>query len=421
MRIRTMLRSSSALIVLPIVVVFVLAAIGTDMTSWTTAGYWPSATGSSTYALPFISTACAAMGAWEGARLTRGHVFSQVSVRSPLSISASVLVPVLAAGVIASLASLLLAAGSAGVGAGLPDLGILAAELVLLLANTLVGFCIGHRLPALISVPACLVGAFIVNAFPVSWSVLWLRHLVGGGLRGCCALDQVPDSHAVWSALLFAGGLSAACLVIINWRHLRPVFGVALAILIAGTGGAVATAHGLQADAASPRPQAALDCERGTATTVCLWPEVTNASTIRSETQKAVSKLQAFGIITPTTFTMVARPTAQEAKLGIGPNAGAQDVPPGVVGGLLPQPPACASQGPYPAGEAVGPVAAWLMLTAGASENTLTVKAGPDATKLAHQIALMPKTEQLRWYAVNTAAMKTCTTKPQLIPVGGAR
>ncbi|MFI5704859.1 hypothetical protein ACIA78_33065 [Streptomyces xanthochromogenes] len=61
------------------------------------------------------------------------------------------------------------------------------------------------------------------------------------------------------------------------------------------------------------------------------------------------------------------------------------------------------------------------MLTAGASENTLTVKAGPDATKLAHQVALMPKTEQLRWYAVNTAAMKTCTTKPQLIPVGGAR
>ncbi|MFE1383535.1 hypothetical protein ACFW6S_31770 [Streptomyces sp. NPDC058740] len=420
MRVRTMLRSSSAVIVLPIVVVFVLAAIGTDITSWTTAGYWPSATGSSTYALPFISTACAAMGAWEGARLTRGHVFSQVSVRSPVAISASVLAPALAAGVIAALAALVLAAGSAGVGAGLPDVGILAAEFVVLLANTLVGFCIGRLLPALISVPAALVGAFIVNAFPVAWSILWLRHLVGGGLRGCCAIDQVADPRAVWSALLFAGGLSAACLVVINWRHLRPAFGIALAILIASTGGAVATAHDLKADAVSPRPSAALNCERGTVATVCLWPEVADGPTVRSETQKAVSKLQAFGITTPTTFTMAARPSTQEAKLGIGPNARAQDIPPGVVAGILPEPPACASQGPYPAGSALGPVAAWLMLTAGASENTIMVKAGPDAAKLAQQVASMPKDEQLRWYAINTAAMKTCTAKPQLIPVGGA-
>ncbi|MER5564443.1 hypothetical protein ABT071_38320 [Streptomyces sp. NPDC002506] len=421
MRIRTMLRSSSAVIVLPIVVVFILAAIGNDITSWTTAGYWPSATGSSTYALPFVTTACAAMGAWEGARLTRGHVFRQVSVRSPLAISASVLVPVVVAGVIASLAALLLAAGSAGVGAGFPDWGILAAALVLLLANTLVGFCIGRLLPALISVPVSLVGAFIANAFPVSWSTLWLRHLVGGGLRGCCAIDQVADYRAVWSALLFAGGLAVACLVVIHWRHARPALGIALAILIAGTVGAASTAEGLKADAASPRPPAALNCERGTTVTVCLWPEVTNAPAVRAQTQEAVSKLQSFGINTPTTYTMAARPTAQEAKLGIGPNARAEDIPPGIVAGLLPQPPACATQGPYPGGEAVGPVAAWLMLTAGASENTLTVKAGPDAVTVAHQVASMPKADQLRWYAINTAAMKTCTAKPQLIPIGGAR
>ncbi|WP_159030481.1 DUF7224 domain-containing protein [Streptomyces sp. CB01201] len=416
-----MLRSSSAVIVLPIVVVFVLAAIGNDITSWTTAGYWPSATGSSTYALPFISTACAAMGAWEGARLTRGHVFSQVSVRSPLTISASVLVPVVAAGGIASLAALLLAAGSAGVGAGLPDLMILAAELVLLLANTLVGFCIGRRLPALISVPASLVGAFIVNAFPASWSILWLRHLVGGGLSDCCALDQVVNTRAVWCTLLFAGGLAAACLTVINYRHQRLAPAIALGILIAGTGSAVATAQGLQADATSPRPLAVLDCKQGPSATVCLWPEVTHASTVRSETQKAVAKLQAFGVTTPSTFTMAARPTAQEAKLGIGPSASAQDVPPGVVAGLLPQLPACATQGAYPGGEAVAPVAAWLMLTAGASENTLAAKTDPDTSKLARQVASMPKAEQLRWYAINTSAMKTCTVKPQLIPVGGAK
>ncbi|MFE9532699.1 hypothetical protein [Streptomyces sp. NPDC006691] len=421
MRIRTMLRSSSAVIVLPILVVFLMTALGHQLTAGTTVGYWPSATGTSVYALPFIGTACAGMGAWEGARLTRGRVFDQAGVRSPLAVSASVLVPVLGAGVVACSAALALSAGSAGVGAGLPDVGILAVELALVLANTLAGFCLGRRLPALISVPVALVGAFVANAYPVAWSVLWLRHLVGGGLSGCCALDQVPDARAVWSALLFAGGLSAACGAVISRRRLRAAPVIALAVFVAGAGGAVATARGLGPDAARPRPSAGLVCERGTSATVCLWPEVADAALVRGETQQAVARLRAFGVATPTTFTMAARPAAREAKLGVAPDVRAEDVAPGVVVGLLPEPPDCARRERYPAGDAVGPVEAWLMLVAGAPEATVASRTPAADVQLAHDVSLLSQAEQLRWYEVNTAAMRTCSAEPQLGPVGGAR
>ncbi|WP_405600770.1 hypothetical protein OG741_23030 [Streptomyces sp. NBC_01410] len=419
MLLRTLMRSSAATYVVPFLVVFVLVALGNDLTAWTTDHYWPSATANSTYAQPFIFTTCAALGAWEGARLTRGRVFKQASARSALGITAPILAPVVAGGVIAALVALFLSVGSADLGLGMPDVRVLGVELLLLIANTLVGHCIGRRWPAVISVPVVLVGAFICNAYPVAWSVLWVRHLVGAGLRNCCAVDQIMDPRALWSAAAFAVSLALACAVLINYRTSRQAVIVALALVMAGAGTAASAAYGLNADPVIARPTAGLICRGQGGVDVCLWPEVRDADMIRSETGKVIKALATAGVPTPAGFTMAASPAPGEAKLGVLPNAQAQDIPVGVVSGMMPSPPACASTGPYPAGAARAPVAAWLLLTAGSSAETVTQQTGPMAAAVAQKVRQLPQATQLTWYQVNTRAMTTCTTKPQLVPVGG--
>lgn len=183
MLLRTLLRTSAALYVIPFLILFVMTAIARDLTAWTTAGYWPSATGSSLHSLPFICTIAAGLGAWEGARLAQGRVFGQTAARSRLSITAPVLAPVVVGALLTSLAALLLSADAAGVGAGLPDLQMLLVVFLMVVMNTLLGFCAGLRWRAVISVPVVLVGAFFLNAYPVSWSILWIRHLIGEGSR----------------------------------------------------------------------------------------------------------------------------------------------------------------------------------------------------------------------------------------------
>ncbi|MFE3328653.1 hypothetical protein [Streptomyces sp. NPDC059176] len=420
MLLRTLLRSSAATYVVPFLVVFVLIALGNDLTAWTTDHYWPSATANSTYAQPFVFTTCAALGAWEGARLARGRVFNQASTRSALGITAPILAPVVAGGVIAAFAALFLSASSADPGLGIPDLRVLGVELLLLIANTLVGHCIGRRWPAVISVPVVLVGAFICNAYPVTWSVLWVRHIVGAGLRNCCAVDQVMDPRALWSPAAFAVGLALACIVLINCRTSLRAAALALALLMAGAGTAAVVAYGLKADPVLARPNADLICRSQGGVSVCLWPEVRDADRIHSETGKVIKALTTAGVFTPTGFTMAASPAPSEAKLGILPNAQAQDIPAGVVLGMMPPPPACASTSPYPAVTARAPVAAWLLLTSGSPADAVIQQTGPAAAAVAQKVRQLPQEAQLTWYQFNVRAMKTCMSKPQLVPIGGA-
>ncbi|MEU5977842.1 hypothetical protein [Streptomyces sp. NPDC047315] len=418
MRLRALLRSSAATYVTPFLLVFVLGAIGNDITLGTTPNYWPSVTGTSTYALPFISTICAGLGAWEGARLTRGRVFTQTSVRSAVGITAPVLAPVVIGGMLVALAALLLSASSAGVGAGLPELRMLLVVLLLIMTNTFVGYCIGRRWTAVLSVPAVLIAAFIANAYPVSWEPLWIRHLVGGGLRNCCSVDNSFDDRALWSAVAFTVPVILACVIMMGRRTSVATLLMSAVLITAGAGLGTGIASSLSAEPTVDRSTDELNCTAQSGITVCLWPEMEHGTEVRAETANVVNKLHAAGLSTDPVFTMAARPKDGETKLGLLPDDKAVRVPLGVVSGLVPDLPACAAKEEYPGALAVAPVSAWLLLTAGVPANTASRHVIPGALALATTVRKQPPAAQIDWYEKNTKAISSCSTKPQLAPPG---
>ncbi|MFE0778482.1 hypothetical protein [Streptomyces sp. NPDC058861] len=415
MLLRTIVRSSSATVLLPLLIGFVFLALGDDLSAWVTPHYWPSATGSAAFALPFVSAACAAAAAWEGARLTKGRVFGQASVRGPVLIALPVLLPVLVMGLLGLFVALLTSAVAADVPPGLPHLGILAVLVAMLVANTLVGYIVGRVLPGVLAAPLALIGSFFVTAYPASWSIFWPRYLVGGGLSSCCSVDTTIDSRALAGAAVFAAAVSCAALVLIRFRGGAAPLAMAAALVGCGLGTSWAIVRDLGPEPLQSRATHALVCSDTEQPQVCLWPEVENAETVRQEARAATERLTKAGLRLPPTLTMAAQPDKGALKLGIAPDARTADIAGGVASGLLPQPPACALQGtPYPAGAAAGPLAAWLYATAGVPAETVAGRFGPQEGALAQQVRRLPRDKQLAWYEKNRAAMRSCNTPPHL-------
>ncbi|MEV6131998.1 hypothetical protein AB0M05_35300 [Streptomyces violaceusniger] len=414
MLLRTIVRVSSGTRLLPFLAGFIVIALGDNLSEWVTPHYWLSATGTAALALSFVGPACAGAGAWEGSRLRRARISDQNAVRSPLAIAFPLLLPVFVMGVVGMAAALVVSAAAADVGFGMPNLGIFAVEAVLLAANTLVGFVMGRLWAPIIAVPVTLIASFVANAYPVSWSVVWIRHLVGGGLRDCCVLDQSLDVWALVSAGAFGTGVCLSAAVLIQYRKAVPAIVAAAALLAAGFAGGAASAHGMGADPVTSRPTSDLECDHGQPR-ICLWPEMDRAGMVRTESRKAVERLRRAGVAVPATLTMADRPGPGETRLAIGPGVSALGVPTGVAAGLLPHSPACADNGePYPAADAYGPVGAWLSLTAGAAPQSLTNRVAPPELALAQRVRKQSRQAQLAWYERNTRAMRSCNERPQL-------
>ncbi|MEU9418372.1 hypothetical protein [Streptomyces sp. NPDC048272] len=416
MRLRTLLRSSAAVYVVPFLILFISTAIARDLTAFTTAYYWPSATGRSLHALPFICTICAGLAAWEGSRLTRGNVFGQTAARSPLAIATPVLAPVALGGLLTYATALAQSASSADTGVGIPDPLILLVAVLMITMNTLLGFCAGLHWQAVISVPVVLVGAFFLNAYPASWSIVWLRHLVGTGLADCCSVDQVVDIRALWPAVLFGGGVIAACVVGITRRRSPRTIRAITAIVLTCTGLAVATAMPVPVTPVADRPTQELRCEEASGIRVCLWPEVRNQDKIRPTVAAVRQKLTEAGVEVPSVFTMAATPHQGEAKLGVDTKPRGADVLAGVALSMMPAVPPCANNGPYPAATAQPSTAAWLLLTAGVPAEALRDRFDPATVDLVSRIRTLPPEDQRSWYQFNHKAMQNCSTPPQLTP-----
>lgn len=415
MLLRTVLRFSSGTRLLPFLIGFIVIALRDNLSEWVTPHYWLSASGSASLALTFVGPACAGAGAWEGSRVRRARIFDQSTVRSPLAIALPLLLPVWVMGLIGMATALVVSATAAGVGVGMPNLGILAVEAVLLAANTLVGYLLGRLWAPVVAVPATLITSFLANAYPASWSILWIRHLVGGGLSDCCSLDQSLDMAAVLSAIAFGVAVCLAAMVLIHHGKTIPALLIASVLATGGFALGAVTAHGMGADPVIPRPTSALVCDHGQPR-ICLWPEMNHqAATIRAEGHNAADRLQEAGVMVPSTLTMTDRPGHDEAKLAIESETNANDVRIGVAVGLIPQTPACAEKGgPYPAEVAYGPIGAWLSLTAGASPRALTDRVTPSELALAQHVIKQPRQAQLTWYERNARAMRSCHARPQL-------
>ncbi|MFK0017160.1 hypothetical protein [Streptomyces sp. NPDC091027] len=420
MLLRTIVRSSSATWLLPLLALFVVTALGDDLTTWVTPLYWPSATGTATFAQPFIAAACAAAGAWEGARLHRGRVFDQGPVRSPLAITFPAILPVVVMGLLALLVAFATTAAAANLGLGLPDLGILAVSAAILIANTLAGAVLGRVLPGVLAAPLALIVAFIANAYPASWNIRWIRHLIASSLDSCCAVDQVIDPRALWSGAVFALVVSGAALILIHFRSTLPAAATAVALVFSGVGIAAYLARDVEYDPVVARPASELVCDNG-APRVCLWPELkAQADTITTGARAATHRLAKAGLTIAPTLTMAPEPGPGESKLGIPTQPTSSDLAAGVASGLLPQPPTCALNGEaYPAAAAHGPVSAWLYAKATGEAHLGKGRFDPrDVAFVTEKVLSQPEDVQLDWYQRNTAAMTSCADNPpiDLIP-----
>ncbi|MER7704640.1 hypothetical protein ABTX81_17325 [Kitasatospora sp. NPDC097605] len=426
MLLRTLLRISAGTRTLPFLLGFVLVALGDELTDWVTPAYGLAAAGHAGLALPFACAACAACGAWEGGRLHRGEVFDRSPVRSALAITAPALLPVAVMGGLGMAAALGTAAVAAGTANGVQQPGPLAVWAGLLLAGTLVGSIAGRVLAPVVAVPLALVSSFVLTAYPAAFATYWPRHLVGGGLSDCCAVDHVLDGRAVAASLAFSGAVCAAAVLLIRARGTPLAVAAALAVTAGGVALGGWTARDLGPEPVRARPAAALVCDSGRPR-VCLWPELGGARSamVRAEVRRVTGSLAGHGIAVPETFTMAARPGPGEAKLGVPADARARDVAPAVVGGLLPRTPDCALRGdPYPAAAALGTATAWLTARAGPDGTTAPASGvggrftEADAAR-ADELLRLPDRDQLTWYHATAAALTDCGTPPPPLPHTG--
>ncbi|GAA0443611.1 DUF7224 domain-containing protein [Streptomyces olivaceiscleroticus] len=412
---RTVLRSSSAAWLAPLLAAFVAFLLRDDLVANVTAGYWPSVFGAAAFALPFVTPACAAAGAWEGSRIARGNVAAWAPAKGGLAIAWPLLLPVVVLGLLGMGIAVGFTLTEAAPTGGTPPLGVAGMWLVILLANAMAGFLLGRKLPLVIAAPLALILSFVLTAYPATLEPLWLRHMVTGGVNDCCSLDQTLSWRAVVSATVLAAAVILAAALALTATSKRAVRLGATGLLTVGLLGSGALAYGLPADPVNARSTTALTCS-GSNPQVCVWPELSSdLPTIQRDAADARQRLRRAGLSVPVKLTMAEHPGAGAQYIGSWDQATADNVRIGIAAGLLPaNPPACAAKGDFPGEVAFGPLTAWLSLTAGASKGEVAGRYGQQETALAAQIRTTPVAQQRAWFQRNEPALHNCTTKPQL-------
>ncbi|WP_274917592.1 DUF7224 domain-containing protein [Streptomyces sp. WZ-12] len=414
---RTILRSSSATWLAPLLAAFIAVLLSKDLTANVTSGYWPSALGSATFALHFVAPACATAGAWEGARCTRGAVTHWAPTRSGLGVALPLLLPVFALGAIGMAVASALTISEGHPSGGMPPVGMVAVWLIVLAAHSFAGFLLGKRLPLVIGAPLALLLSFVLTAYPAALEPLWLRHMVTGGMTACCTLDQTPSWQAASSALVLALGVIAAGVAALTARTRRARIILASSAAAVGLISSGWLAYGLPADPVNARSAEQLRCA-GEQPRICLWPEVSDTTMVRENAADALHRLQQTGLTVPTELTMDSNsPRRGAVFMGAWVNATPSQVRTAVAGALLTSnPPACAESQQFPGGDAYAPTAAWLSLTAGADAQEVAGRFGPQDSAVATRVRKAPLDQQLAWFKHNNRALNDCTTHPAPIP-----
>ncbi|MFI5831861.1 hypothetical protein ACIA6C_32165 [Streptomyces sp. NPDC051578] len=419
MRLRTLLRSSSATLMLPLLAGFVVFLLNDTLALNATAGYGPSTVGQASYVLAFAAAACAGSAAWEGARLKRGQVFGRAPARGPLAIALPVLAPVWGMGMTGLAAALLISASAVGAPPAPSHLGMVGAQALLLAAATLTGYLAGCLLPGIAAAPIALTAGFCLTAFPVSMNSSWPRHLVAGAFSECCSVGSVIDPRAIWAPVAFATGVIAAALLLIHRSTLRSR-AVALLLVAAGTAAALPPALGLGYSPLTARDASELVCDTRDRPQVCLWPELATDSRVVSQTRVYAARLEQAGLRVPAVLTENRDPGPGEARFAVPSRPQAAEIALNLASAVMPGIPECARRtGTFPSYPARAPVMAWITSVA------LQTPPGPEhlspnEATLVQRVLHEPRERQLAWYESNRKALTTCDQPPRLELPGAA-
>ncbi|MFG2292645.1 hypothetical protein [Streptomyces sp. NPDC048603] len=392
MRLRTLLRSSSAVVLAPLLAGLVVLLLRADGTLHPVPGYGLSVLTAAHSALPYIAAACAGSAAWEGGRLKQGRVFEQAPARGRLGIALPVLAPVWLMGLGGYAVALVMAAVAADGTA--PDLSrppIPAVAALLLLAATLTGYLAGLVLPRLAAGPVALVGAFWVMAFPASWQTPWPRHLVGNPITGCCGVGQAVAPDTLWAAGIFT---AAACAAALLTAH-RATVGTAVtavAVLALGTTLAAGFGQRMGYDGTVPRAAAELACDASARPRVCLWPETPGRTAVVAQIRTETGRLGAAGVPVPAALTQDPAGGPDTGVLGRTGELSPEEVTRTTAAALLPAPLGCEQ----PARE---PLLGWL---------TAVATGEPPSDARVRAVLEQPRAAQSEWFRAGRDSLTDC-------------
>ncbi|MFJ9646154.1 hypothetical protein [Streptomyces sp. NPDC101206] len=420
MRLRTLLRTSSAVALLPFLLLHVVLLLGDGMAASVVAGYGPSVVGPASYALAPAAAACSAAGAWEAARLRRGRVLDQAPVRSPFAVALGVLLPVWGMGLVALAAALIVTSRAAGALPAPAHAGMVGAYAAVLAAASLLGYLLGRVLPGLAAAPVAMVVGFCAVAYPGAFDPPWPRHLVAQAYESCCAPGQVIDPAAVWAPFVLAGGLCVAAGLVVH-----PFFKAARVLAVATAAAAAAVAvwlvHDLDYNPVLARDPSDLVCDTEGRPTVCLWPETPDRGGVVRLVRSHTARLAEAGV--PVADTLSAAPREGQAAFGRNGVVRGTDMGHRLASMLMPPVPDCArTTRQYPAVRDRSTLQVWLTAKAtGVLPDAAPDRSTAEDVDLVRQVLAQPRAVQLAWYEQYRQALSGCTGRPDREIPGAAR
>lgn len=239
MRIRTLIRSSSALPALPLalglVVLYYVVNTAKQIDFWPYA-YAPTLVEQPLE--PMYALGCAlvsGVAAWQGARLREAGVWRAGAYRRRWEIIGLALAPVVALGWLMLLAPVAMAFAERPTWPTLDSLPPLLLGMVLVCAHAVIGFSVGRWVPPLLAAPALMCLVFVGMAFPQSFTTMWPRHMVGD-YEASLGFGETATADSMLAQLLPTAGLAVA--VALLWvRGWHPLVraGIGLVLVAAST------------------------------------------------------------------------------------------------------------------------------------------------------------------------------------------
>lgn len=296
MKVRTLLRTSGAVWVAPIVLILVVAYY--HATSWTGAvyGWAPTVVAKAELTtVPFAYATAAGLGVWESGRLTAGAIWQLAPVRSRYRIAAEVLAPIVALTWLMHLLVVGVALAHARVVPTLDGLRALAISMPLCVAYSVLGFAVGLRVNRHFAAPIFAALVWIMTAMAWSIGLPWPRQM-SGVFPVEPDFGEVISWHAVIPHLAAAGGVAvgAALLWLPNVRAVR--LSLAAIVALAGLVGSYAMVRDWGYSPPMATGQAVVVCV-GESPRVCM-PKVTSGSIwkVRSDVASMVTDLDRLGV-----------------------------------------------------------------------------------------------------------------------------
>ncbi|HEX5541508.1 MAG TPA: hypothetical protein VFX60_08075 [Micromonospora sp.] len=395
-------------------VILTVAYGGSAASRHVTEGYWTAVIAKAGLLLFIIAPICALAAAWEGARYRRGELHDYPALRPQWQIVAVAVAPSMLLGVLGvSLASVMLAPRAVGA-PGIPNPWLLLVYLLVVAAHVMVGYTIGRWFLPAIALPAALLGSYVWLAYPAGITPAWLRHLNGLSFEACCAIDQMPATRAMIGTGVLASGVIITVVVALRSGRVSRLIGAGCLVL----SGAVAVGAVWPLGPSAAEPRTGQQSCAGESPTICLWPEQEGArQTIDQTLRPAYANLAAAGIALPPTVATQDTPATDQLFVPMEAVPRSTDLLWSLIVSIVPNTtPECAVTGPHLGAEALGPISAWLALTAGMPAAELESAVPPEDIALANRVRSLPGQQQLAWYEANRAAANDCTARPPLDP-----